>query len=132
MTLPGGKKVAYEYDKARRLSKVTDWLGNFAIYRYDAAGSPVSLTVSGGPATIYQYDSARRLRAVVSAGPDGSPVAGYRYTFDDAGNRIARQRPRALRRAGGGLGGFRDVRCRPTVRRRAATGNRTATTREAT
>ena len=88
VTLPGNKKVTYEYDKAQRLSKVTDWLGNFAIYRYDAAGWPVSLTIAGGPATIYQYDSARRLRAVVSAGPDGSPVAGYRYSFDDAGNRI--------------------------------------------
>jgi YD repeat-containing protein len=89
MTLPGDKKVAYEYDKAGRLSQVTDWLGNFAIYRYDAAGSTASVTVSGGPATIYQYDSARRLRAIVSAGPDGSPVAAYRYTLDNTGNRIA-------------------------------------------
>jgi YD repeat-containing protein len=89
MTLPGGRKVAYEYDKAQRLGKVTDWLGNFAVYRYDAADSPISLTIAGGPATIYQYDSSRRLRAVITAGPDGSPVSGYRYTFDDAGNRIA-------------------------------------------
>ena len=73
MTLPGGKKVAYEYDKAQRLGKVTDWLGNFAVYRYDAAGSPISLTVAGGPATIYQYDSARRLRAVVTRGSGRVP-----------------------------------------------------------
>ncbi len=87
ITLPGGKTVTYQYDHAHRLSKVADWAGNFALYRYDAAGSPVSLNISGGPVAVYQYDSARRLRAIVSTGPDGAPVAGYRYTYDAAGNR---------------------------------------------
>jgi YD repeat-containing protein len=89
ITLPGGKTVAYQYDHLHRLSKVSDWQGNFAIYRYDAAGWPVSLTVSGGPVTIYQYDTARNLRAIVSTGPDGTPVAGYRYNLDANGNRTA-------------------------------------------
>ncbi|MBZ5620068.1 MAG: hypothetical protein LAQ69_15290, partial [Acidobacteriia bacterium] len=87
LTLPGGKTVTYQYDRARRLSRVADWAGNFALYRYDAAGRPISVTVSGGPIAIYQYDAARRLRAIVSTGPDGLPVAGYRYTFDANGNR---------------------------------------------
>jgi YD repeat-containing protein len=39
--------------------------------------------------TLYQYDTARRLRAIVSTGPDGLPVAGYRYTYDAAGNRTS-------------------------------------------
>ncbi len=89
ITLPGGKTVAYQYDHLHRLSKVTDWQGNFAVYRYDVAGWPVSLSVSGGPVTIYQYDTARNLRAIVSTGPDGAPVAGYRYTVDSNGNRTA-------------------------------------------
>jgi len=89
MTLPGGKTVTYGYDHAHRLSMVSDWLGNFALYRYDAAGWPVSVSVSGGPVAIYQYDAGRRLRAIVSTGPDGSPVAGYRYTLDANGNRTA-------------------------------------------
>jgi YD repeat-containing protein len=89
ITLPGGKTVTYQYDHLHRLSKVSDWMGNFALYRYDAAGWPVSLSVSGGPVTIYQYDGARRLRAIVSTGPDGTPVAGYRYTLDANGNRTA-------------------------------------------
>jgi YD repeat-containing protein len=89
ITLPGGKTVAYQYDHLHRLSKVSDWQGNFAIYRYDSAGWPVSVTVSGGPVTIYQYDTARNLRAIVSTGPDGTPVAGYRYTLDANGNRTA-------------------------------------------
>jgi YD repeat-containing protein len=89
MTLPGGNAVSYTYDHAGRLSKVADWAGNFALYRYDAAGYPASVTVSGGPITIYQYDSARRLRAIVSTGPDGATLAGYRYTFDAAGNRTS-------------------------------------------
>ena len=89
ITLPGGKTVAYQYDHLHRLSKVSDWQGNFALYRYDAAGWPVSLSVSGGPVTIYQYDGARNLRAIVSTGPDGTPVAGYRYTVDANGNRTA-------------------------------------------
>jgi YD repeat-containing protein len=89
MTLPGGKTVSYQYDRAKRLARVSDWLGNFAIYRYDAAGFPVSTTVSGGPVTIYQYDTAHRLRAIVSTGPDGKPLAAYRYTLDGAGNRTS-------------------------------------------
>ncbi|HEY2016824.1 MAG TPA: hypothetical protein VGH38_25140, partial [Bryobacteraceae bacterium] len=89
MTLPGGKTVTYQYDHAHRLSMVSDWLGNFALYRYDAASWPLSVSVSGGPVTIYQYDPGRRLRGIVSTGPDGSPVAGYRYTLDANGNRTA-------------------------------------------
>ncbi len=88
MTLPGGNTVTYQYDRTHRLSMVSDWAGNFAVYRYDAAGYPVSVTVSGGPIAVYQYDPARRLRALMSTGSDGLPVAGYRYTFDANGNRI--------------------------------------------
>jgi YD repeat-containing protein len=87
MTLPGGKTVTYQYDHAHRLTKVADWAGNFAVYRYDVADYAISATTSGGPVAIYQYDLARRLRAVISTGPDGSVVAGYRYTYDAAGNR---------------------------------------------
>jgi YD repeat-containing protein len=89
MTLPGGNTVTYQYDRAHRLSQVSDWLGNFALYRYDAAGWPLSVTVSGGPIAVCQYDAAHNLRAIVSTGPDGSPVAGYRYTLDANANRTA-------------------------------------------
>jgi len=89
ITMPGGNAVTYQYDHAHRLSKVSDWAGNFALYRYDAAGWPLSVSVSGGPVTIYQYDGSRNLKAIVSTGPDGTPVAGYRYTLDAAGNRTA-------------------------------------------
>jgi YD repeat-containing protein len=89
VTLPGGNTISYQYDHTGRLAKVADWLGNFAVYRYDAAGWPLSISVSGGPVTAYQYDAAHRLRAVISTGPDGSPVAGYRYTLDGNGNRTA-------------------------------------------
>jgi YD repeat-containing protein len=89
ITLPVGKTVAYQYDHLHRLSKVSDWQGNFAVYSYDAAGWPVSLSVSGGPVAVYQYDAARNLRAIVSTGPDGTPVAGYRYGVDPNGNRTS-------------------------------------------
>ena len=89
ITMPGGNTVAYRYDHLHRLSKVSDWQGNFALYRYDVAGWPVSVSASGGPVTIYQYDGARNLRAIVSTGPDGTPVAGYRYSVDANGNRTA-------------------------------------------
>jgi YD repeat-containing protein len=85
--LPGDRFIAYDYDRAGRLSRVSDWVGNFALYRYDAGGYPASLNVSGGPITLYQYDAARNLKAIVSTGPDGGPVAGYRYTLDGSGNR---------------------------------------------
>jgi YD repeat-containing protein len=89
ITLPGSKTVTYQYDQANRLSQVSDWQGDSAVYSYDAAGWPLSVNISGGPLTIYQYDAAHRLRALVSTGPDGTPVAGYRYTLDAAGNRTA-------------------------------------------
>jgi YD repeat-containing protein len=88
MTLPGGKTVSYQYDHQHHLSKVSDWNGNFALYRYDAAGWPISLSATG-PAAVYQYDGSRHLRAIVSTGPDGTPVAGYNYTLDPAGNRLS-------------------------------------------
>jgi YD repeat-containing protein len=89
MTLPGGKTVTYQYDHLHRLSAVADWTGTTAIYRYDTAGYPLSLSISGGPVTIWQYDTARNLRAIVTTGADGTPIAGYRYTVDAAGNRTA-------------------------------------------
>jgi YD repeat-containing protein len=89
ITLPGNRSVAYEYDRDGRITKVSDGAGNFALYRYDASGYVTSINVSGGPVTIYQYDDARSLKAVVSTGPDGSAVAGYRYTFDGNANRTA-------------------------------------------
>ncbi|HXA51277.1 MAG TPA: DUF6531 domain-containing protein, partial [Candidatus Acidoferrum sp.] len=89
MTLPGGKTVTYQYDHLHRLSAVSDWIGTTAIYRYDTAGYPASLSISGGPVTIWQYDTARNLRAIVSTGADGTPIAGYRYAVDAAGNRTS-------------------------------------------
>jgi YD repeat-containing protein len=89
MTLPGNKKVTYQYDRSNRLSRVIDWAGNNAIYRYDAFGAPVSVSIPDGPVTVYQYDGAHRLRAIIGTGPDGAPVAAYRYTLDPAGNRIS-------------------------------------------
>jgi YD repeat-containing protein len=89
ITLPGNRSATYEYDRDGRLTKVSDASGNFALYRYDGAGYVTSLNVSGGPVTVYQYDDARNLKAVVSTGPDGAAVAGYRYTVDGVGNRTA-------------------------------------------
>lgn len=88
MTLPGDRSVTYEYDRDGLLTKVADSAGNFALYRYDAAGAPISVNVSGGPVTVFQYDDSRSLKAVISTGPDGEAVAGYRYSADGAGNRI--------------------------------------------
>jgi YD repeat-containing protein len=89
ITLPGGKTVTYQYDQANRLSQVSDWQSDSAVYSYDAAGWPLSMNISGGPIAIYQYDAAHRLVAIMSTGPTGTPVAGYRYTLDAAGNRTA-------------------------------------------
>jgi YD repeat-containing protein len=87
LTLPGDKTVTYTYDHQNRLRTVSDWAGNSALYSYDAAGYPISLSTAGGPVTVWQYDTGRNLRTVLSTGPDGTPVAGYRYTVDAAGNR---------------------------------------------
>lgn len=88
LRLPAGD-IGYEYDHAGRLARVTDWLGNFALYRYTADGAVQSINISGGPMTVYQYDAGRALRALVSTGPDGVVVDAFRYTRDAAGNAIA-------------------------------------------
>jgi len=79
-------EIRYEYDTARRLAKVSDWLGNFAAYRYTPDGLVQSINVSGGPLTVFQYDAGQSLRSLVTTGPDGNVVAGFRYTRDAAGN----------------------------------------------
>jgi YD repeat-containing protein len=88
LSLPAGK-ITYQYDSAGRLSKVSDWLGDFAIYKYDAAGAVTGISFGGGPVVAYQYDGASNLRALISAGPDGTVIAGYRYTVDANGNRLS-------------------------------------------
>ena len=88
LTLPAGS-ITYQYDSAGRLAKVSDWLGDFAIYKYDAAGLVTGISISSGPVVAYQYDAASNLRAVISAGSDGTVIAGYRYTLDANGNRIS-------------------------------------------
>lgn len=88
LSFSSDKSIGYEYDAAGRLAKVSDWLGNFAIYKYDASGFITSLNFSSGPLGIYQYDAAHYLNAVVSTGPDGNVVAGYRYTNDANGNHV--------------------------------------------
>lgn len=81
-----GKVVSYTYDHAGRLASVSDWAGDTAQYRYDPAGNLTSVNTNG-PVTVYQYDNARRLQSLVSTGPDGQVIAGYRYTLDANGNR---------------------------------------------
>ena len=99
-TIPVVGQSAYAYDSDNRMTNSEGQVQGF-----DANGNMLSIsgtnllaydyenrltqTSFAGTTNIYQYDGARNLRAIVSTGPDGATVAGYRYTLDPNGNRTA-------------------------------------------
>jgi RHS repeat-associated protein len=87
LTYPGNKLVTYEYDKANRLTKVTDWLNNVTQYEYDAVGNLKRTIYPNGTTITYQYDIANRLTTIIDAKADGTLNAVYNYVLDSLGNR---------------------------------------------
>jgi YD repeat-containing protein len=72
LTYPDGKVVGYEYDKANRLIKVTDWLSNITIYQYDTIGNLFKIIYPNGSTINYRYDNANRLKAIIDFKSDGT------------------------------------------------------------
>ncbi|MCL4371288.1 MAG: DUF6531 domain-containing protein, partial [Chloroflexi bacterium] len=90
LTYPDGKVATYGYDGDGRLTSVTDWLGKVTGYSYDDAGRLVSTTYPNGAVAARSYDDANRLVSIVAA-KDGTTLASFGYTLDNAGMRTAVQ-----------------------------------------
>ncbi|GIK42475.1 MAG: hypothetical protein BroJett011_63080 [Chloroflexota bacterium] len=91
LTYPDGTQIAYTYDNADRLTQIADWSGSLTRFNYDDAGQLTQKILPNGIASTYEYDTAGQLVLLTHTRPQtsGSPLlAGYAYTYDDAGNRI--------------------------------------------
>jgi YD repeat-containing protein len=78
--------VTYEYDRANRLIKVTDWLSNATEYTFDSADNLIKTAYPNGYIITYEYDNGGRLKST-DLKPDGTMNAVYKYAFDQLGNR---------------------------------------------
>ena len=78
---PLGNRTTYEYDKAGRLTKVTDAMGVSTRYGYDKAGNKLYMTDGRGKTTSYTYGAFGKLRMMTDA-EDRSII----YSYDLSGN----------------------------------------------
>ncbi|MGI9595192.1 MAG: DUF6531 domain-containing protein, partial [Acidimicrobiales bacterium] len=77
-----GVRTSYGYDEQRRLSSVTDGLGNTSRMERDAAGRLVAITDPTGNATKMSYDGVGRLISVED------PTGATRVRTHDAAGRL--------------------------------------------
>ena len=91
---PDASYLAYTYDAAHRLTKVTDEAGNYTTYTLDANGNrtAVSKYTSGNVLKYthtYTYDSSNRMETDSGAYTGETSI----YTYDDQGNQLTVEDP---------------------------------------
>jgi RHS repeat-associated protein len=84
LTYPNGQSVTRAYDPAGRLATVTDWLGHSTHFDYDADSNLVGQSYPNGVSTELAYDNADRLGSIADA-VGGDPLASFDYTRDASG-----------------------------------------------
>ena len=88
-TAPDGSTNTYQYDTLNRLSALTNSLTGQFGFGYDALSRRTSLTRPNAVNTGYSYDSVSRLLSVLHH-TGATTLDGASYTYDNAGNRIAK------------------------------------------
>jgi RHS repeat-associated protein len=88
-TAPDGSTNTYSYDTLGRLSTLTNSLTGQFSYSYDNLSHRISLNRPNGVNTSYNYDSISRLLNVLHKS-GATTLDGAAYTYDNAGNRIAK------------------------------------------
>ena len=86
LTTPAGS-THYTYDAANRMRTVTDRDGGTTSYSYDSVGRLVGTEYPNGVVAVRQYDALDRLIGIQFHTPTGGTLAGYEYTFNQAGLR---------------------------------------------
>ena len=86
VTTPFGS-TSYEYDLLDRLTRVVDRNGYATVYEYDANGNRTAVHYANGFTTTYDYDLLNRLIRQETVDIDGDIVVQYIYTIGVAGER---------------------------------------------
>ena len=89
MVYPDGQRVEMDYDDADQLDSLTDFENRVHTWDYDPLGYIEAQVNPNSTRADYAYDAAGRLTELVNTGPGGSVIAGYAYTLDAVGNRVA-------------------------------------------
>ena len=86
VTTPFGT-TAYEYDLLDRLTRVVDRNGYATVYEYDANGNRTAVHYANGFTTTYEYDLLNRLICEKTVDNGDNVVVQYIYTLGVAGER---------------------------------------------
>mgnify|MGYP006273470841 CR=1 FL=1 len=89
MSIPDLGTFSYTYDAANRLTEITNPSGETAQINYFPDGQRETITYDSGAATAYSYDAANRLQSITHTRADGSVVASFDYSYDNAANRLS-------------------------------------------
>jgi RHS repeat-associated protein len=87
-TDPNGNTTTYSYDLAKRVTSITDSLGNVTRFAYDSTGNRTNVVNAAGNVTSYGYDDYGKLISVTD--PLGNTTT---YTYDNEGNRLTTTDP---------------------------------------
>ena len=88
VTTPFGS-TAYEYDLLDRLTRVVDRNGYATVYEYDANGNRTAVHYANGFTTTYDYDLLNRLICEKTVDSDDNVVVQYIYTLGAAEERLS-------------------------------------------
>ena len=86
LTEPGGGVFTHSWDAADRLTGVQNPQGERTTWAYDSVSRVSTLTYANTATVTYSYDAASRTTGVRNAKADGTAIAGFVYTLDDAGS----------------------------------------------
>ena len=89
----GLSNTHYSYDLAGRVTEI-DHDGRSAYFRYDAAGRLTEKELPNGIIQRYDYSAAGDLLAIAYVDSSGGEVDRIDYEYDEAGNRVRRNRAR--------------------------------------
>ena len=82
---PDGGRTTYAYDGTSRLTSLVNPFGERTTWAYDAVGQVKTLTYGNTARATYTYDSTARTTGVRHTKADGTLLAGYEYSYNNAG-----------------------------------------------
>ena len=88
--LDGSEKTTdFVWDEMGRIARIWPWTGNTIQYSYRLDGSRDTVQLPNGLTLNHSFDSLGRLIEMSYENTQSEQVAFFRYTLDDAGNRLS-------------------------------------------